>query len=216
MQVENINPNINFNAKIQRFNHNFIPKVGRFSEITGKYEPCKVNCLIVDDKSIGDVSALYEISKEWQYLDNSPVLANFTPNIYHIVAEKYKGNDYYRNIKTFLLTEQADNFEHLNDKKILSIACVEETIPNILGHIKYIQGNPEYTYKKNSTYKGVGSTLLDTLKEMYNHITLKSEKSYSVKQFYRKNNFIEEPKNSCSFKWSRDIFSILGIGKNCK
>lgn len=214
MRVENINPDISFNAKVLKFN-NFVPEVGRFSKNTGGYEQCKVKCLLVDDSS-ADIEALYNISQDWQYVNNLPNYANFTENVYNNALEKSRGNNYFDKVKTYILSSQTDSFEKLDERRILAVASVEETIPDIAGHISYIQGNPDYTYSKNSLYAGVGTSLMKCLQRVYNHITLKSENSYSVKKFYRKNDFIEEPKHSCSFKWSKDILSVLGIGKDCK
>ena len=215
MRVENINPNTNFGANLLRFKNNFVPKVGHLSKITGKYEQSSVSCLLVDG-SAADIDALYHISQDWQYVNSKYCYSNFTSNIYHNALKKSQGNSFYDKIKTYVLTSQTDNFEKLEDDKILAVACVEESIPNIAGHISYIQGNPNYTYDKGAKYAGVGTSLMKCLQTVYNHITLKSEQSYSVKKFYRKNDFIEEPKNSCCFKWSKDLFSVLGIGKDCK
>lgn len=209
MRVENTS-NINFNANILRFKNNFVPKVGLMSKITGKYEQRSVNCLLVDG-SPDDINALYQISRDWQYLNSKWRYSNFTPDIYINALEKSQGNSFYDRIKTYVLTSQTDNFEKLEDDKILAVASVKESIPNIAGHISYIQGKPDYTYENNSKYAGVGTSLIKCLQKVYNHITLKSEDSYRVKNFYRKNDFIEEPKNSCCFKWSKDLFSILGI-----
>ena len=211
MRVENINPNINFNANVLRFKNDFVPKVGHLSKITGKYEQSSVNCLLIDDSSEADITALYNIARDWQYVNSQGHNANFITNIYYYALKKSQGSSFYDKVKTYVLTSQTDNFENLDGQKILAVASVEDSIPNIAGHISYIQGNPDYTYVKGSLYAGVGTSLMKCLQKVYNHITLKSEKSYSVKQFYRKNNFIEEPKNSCNFKWSNDIFSILGI-----
>jgi ribosomal protein S18 acetylase RimI-like enzyme len=193
MRVEKTN-SINFGARL-------IDQVS----IAKKLKDCSIgkpniSCVEIDSKNTEDINALYQVTKDWQ--DDI-----FSINIYNNLIGKYNGSSFYKEYKTFAITNQDNPPNVLDSKKIIALAEIKELIPHSVAHITHIQVNPEY-YDK-----GIGTSMLDILKQMYSHITLTSTSNHKAKEFYRKNDFIESPAHSSKFSWTRDIFSMLGIGK---
>jgi len=199
MKIENIKTNINFNAR-------YIGKaeVVQLCKETGKYNPIETSFAEIDTSNRLDINALNKISKIWEELST---------NIYHNTSEKFIGNKSYRNIRTFAITKQNDDFEHLDENKILALADVEETIPNKACHLCHIMGDPNYVKAITPEYMGPGTSLMKNLQNIYDHIKLISENNQKTRMFYRKNDFYEHPPKSNRFSWSKDIFSVLGINK---
>ena len=203
MKVQNINPNINFNAKFCRRGY----EVNKIFNHGTEYKPNGITVIEIDVNNNADLYALYKITTDWQE-------DTYSVNIYNNALEKLKGISYYKKYRTFAITEQTENFDKLDDKKILALADISEIESLKTAHILHLQVNPNYYYYiKNRNIKGIGTSFLNYFKDMYNRITLCSTTSWGVKEFYRKNDFIEYPNHSCNFSWTRDIFSMLGINK---
>ena len=203
MRVQNISPDINFNA---RFSHSGL-EVSKILRPGTEYQPKGITVIEIDVNNETDLNALFDITKDWQY-------DTFSVNIYNNAVKKAKGIPLYDKYRTFAITEQTENFDKLDDKKILALADISETKSINAAHIHHIQVKPDYDfYENNRIIKGIGTSFLNYFKEIYNHITLSSTTNWRVKEFYRKNGFTEEPKHSCKFSWSKDIFSMLGINQ---
>lgn len=131
-----------------------------------------------------DIQALEDITK-WEN-------DKFACNIYKHLKDGCAADIY-------LSTSQTDNFEKLDSSKILGIAQI--TPNHILGaFLDYFQVKPDLNNK------GLGSSILDSLKRIYNKISLMPLQDEKVIKFYKKNGFYEYPEKSNFYMWYKDIF----------
>ncbi|MBR1620001.1 hypothetical protein IJ674_08925 [bacterium] len=72
--------------------------------------------------------------------------------------------------------------------------------------VEHVQVNPNYLNIICPKYVGIGTAMINSLKELCNMMTLFSSKEKSVKHFYAKNGFCEYPPNTNVYTWIKDIF----------
>ena len=72
--------------------------------------------------------------------------------------------------------------------------------------VEHVQVNPNYLNIISPKYVGIGTAMINSLKELCNMMTLFSSKEKSVKHFYAKNGFCEYPPNTNVYTWIKDIF----------
>ena len=147
-----------------------------------------------------DRFALSEIAHYWEH-------DKFAGNI-SVCADLINESKSADGIKIFALTSQGDSFEKLNPEKILGVIETEDTAPFHI-HINRFQTKPDYVYKKDLEYSGIGTSILNSLKEMYNKISAISESDQSVRKFYERNGFYETSKGSNFFIWYKDYFADI-------
>lgn len=159
----------------------------------------------IDPYNREDARAFEKLDKYWRN-------ALYTSGVYDTVAEKYAKNINYKNYKVYALTSQDSNFQYLDDDKILGFAEVIEGVNNNSKiYLNHIEGNPEHIYKTKREISGIGTAMLNGLKDIYNRIDLIARKSKTVKNFYMKNDFTELPPDSGYFIWIKDIFKNFMI-----
>lgn len=131
-----------------------------------------------------DILALNEIAK-WKNDE-------YAKCINHHVSEGYAADVY-------VLTTQQNDFSIIDAKKILGVVQITEN--HVLGcFLDYFQVKPSL---KNM---GIGHSILNSLKMLYNKISLMPAGKKEVKQFYLRNGFVEYPDDSNFFVWYKDSF----------
>lgn len=145
-----------------------------------------------------DLEALGNAVKSWEN-------DKFARNAYYVAGEIKNQNIRYAAHKIYALTSQAGNYETLDPEKILGIAHVA---PFDKDHIllEHLQVKPSYIYNTNPEYKGIGTAIIKSLQNLCNKISLTSSKEKSVKNFYKKNGFMEIMPDVNAFTWTKDIF----------
>ena len=186
-----INNNVSFGAK-------FINKINVGKLENKAYKQVKAAFVEIDPFNESDMFALEDIVKSWQN-------DRFAEDIKETAKLIFKNNTQ-NDIKIFALTSQQDTFEKLNPDNILGLVETEGVIP-FNCHINRFQVKPDYVYKLNLEYRGIGTSILNSLKKMFNKITLISEKDKSVRNFYERNEFAEHPNGSNFYIWYKDYFS---------
>lgn len=189
MRIEN--SNISFGANFCNY-----AKVLKYEKSCGKYNPEDVSFVIIDSNNESDILALKEVYRDW----NSDVLAEA---ILRTAVSKAFGERYFARNKVFALTVQGDKFEKLNPKEIIGLADIR--VLNSKGHIflEHIKVKPLFNEFRGEIIKKIGSAILDSLKAKFPQIYLVALEKQQVKDFYLRNGFVEYPKDSSHFVWSK-------------
>lgn len=143
-------------------------------------------------------------------------------------AEKMRGSDSDNAHKQiYILTEQNENFDRLKSSKILGMANIQQIFDlkteqspkgnkakvakildtkkqNLLitNELEYLQTRPDSVYKCNRRqFKGVGSAILNTIKELYSSIELTA--FYMAANFYEKHGFKNIESYKMKYKWKK-------------
>ena len=128
-----------------------------------------------------DMKALKKTTENWQ-----DSLVDF---IYEDSKDAYLWKLGGRHI--FAVTKQKDNFGNLDYNKILGLAELSEAYK--LNELEILQVNPEATYSTGTLskrkYSGVGTGILDTLKDLYPTKPMKVRSVSHAVSFYKKNGF---------------------------
>lgn len=118
-------------------------------------------------------------------------------------------------IEVYALTRQKNNFNKLNHNKILGFAEMRpDNNDERFAALYRLQVREEartINNPKNKTYKKVGSSILASLKNIYQNISLFSDGGTALEQFYTKNNFIKDSAYPTRFLWSSDYLMKLKI-----
>ena len=178
-----------------------IKKIDKISNIA---LPCKSS--FIESSSLEDAKALQTTSYFWglnsAYSDNIADTAFRIAQLNAAHASIPKFLESYKNSKVFALTLQVDNFESLNSEKILGMVEVDEKVNNNI-FIRHIQADPEEIFSRSRTYSQIGTEILNSLKGLYNKITVHPTKSKTVKHFYEINGFKACKDDSDFYEWSR-------------
>lgn len=190
-----VNSNLSFTAKLIQDRVN----IGRLED-DGRYHDFKSNLVEIDPKCDNDVKALKNAVKYWEN-------DKFGMKACYAVQAAKNDSKYYIHHKVYALTAQQDKFEKLNPDEILGVVHV---VP-LSGRskelfVEHVQANPNYLNKINPKYVGIGTAMINSLKDLCNMMTLFSSKEKSVKDFYAKNGFCEYPPNTNAYTWIKDIF----------
>lgn len=170
-------------------------------KLDGKaYNQIDVSFVELNPFNSDDVSALRQIAKYWE---NDKFAMNIKETAEMIFKDKSADG-----IKIYTLTSQGDSFEKLNPDKILGVIEIEDAAPFHI-HINRFQTKPEYIYGYKPEYKGVGTSILNSLKEMCNKISAISEDDKSTRSFYERNGFYETSKGSNFYTWYKDYFAEI-------
>ena len=86
----------------------------------------------------------------------------------------------------------------------------EQEDGNVLEHLQVKPSAINVNSKKNN-YKGVGSSILKSLKKVYNQITLVSINNENIEKFYKDNGFIEFACAKGNFIWYKNILLRLKL-----
>ncbi len=176
MKINNLNP-VNFGA-------NFITNttIQKYNAKKKSYFPTDVSFVEIDPQNKNDLKALTDAAKYWG--NNDSYALNIASAATGIAAEFINA---VKN-KIYAVTRQTDNFDKLNDQKILCLAHVELE-DNQPAELEYLQVNPDMIYTlKEPQYKHIGTGFLNTLKKIY-HEAIVLNAAYSAATFYEKNGF---------------------------
>lgn len=189
MKLEN---KISFGAK---FINNI--NVGKLNK--NSYIQDHVSFIEINPFNPNDIKALENIAKYWEH-------DKFAGNIYIKAKELSRRFNPEDASKIYALTCQMSNFEKLIDTKILGVTDGFVPFRNKKYiNLDHLQVNPDFIYGFKKEYKGNGTSILNCLKNIYNRISLISLPSFSVKNFYIKNEFVEFPLNSNKFEWVKNV-----------
>ena len=147
------------------------------------YTKEKVAFVELDMTSPQDYHFINSISDSWKYFTDyvDVMCVNFN--------WQYKHPDAPKPPRIFALTEQLDSFDELDHKKALGLVQTNVGLVNNI-NIDLLQTNPDYiNHNRRSDIKYIGTTILDSIKELFKgeHLTV-----YSVEDafpFYLKNKF---------------------------
>ncbi len=192
MRIEN-NYSQSFGAK---FVNNV--NIGKLQSGAKRYCNDSVSFVEIEPNNVDDINALENCSKHWSY-------AKFADNIYHAVCAARNESKYYKDNRVYALTVQTDTFEKLNEDDILGLVHVSPLENNSL-FIEHLQVKPDIIFVNTPEYKGVGTGILNSLKQLTNKITLFPTKDKSVRDFYERNGFFEFPPGCNIFMWVKELF----------
>jgi len=159
-----------------------------------------------DDNYVGSSASLVEIDvtndDDVFAVDDLPKLwgnKNFVSEISKNIKQIYTYADYDTPIKAYAVTLQSSHFEKLKPNKILGIVQLDTRAEDI-NELDYLQVNPKYakTYCKSSdtrSYKGIGSSLLDSIKNIYPSKKIHLTSAPSAVEFYKNNAFVQTKSN---------------------
>ena len=147
----------------------------------------------IDPMNINDIKALDKISQYW--------VDSYAVNMSYVTKAMHEGSLSTNDFKIFALTKQLKDFNNLKSSDILGLV---EITPKGKGsiHINYLQTDPEQVYAIEPDYNKIGSRILDSLKNLYNTITLRPIPGGVVK-FYEKNEFLPTKENPKVYKWTK-------------
>ena len=192
MNITNYN-NQTFGAKLIN-----TASVGKLTPPTNNYSKRWIGFVQIFPEHEPDLEALGNTVKHWEN-------DKFARNAYYAACKIKNRSSYYAAHKIYALTSQPGNYESLDPDKILGIAHV---VPFGKDHLflEHLQVKPSYIYSSNPEYKGIGTAIIESLKNLCNKISLTSSKEKSVKDFYKKNGFKEIMPDVNAFTWTKDIF----------
>lgn len=154
----------------------------------GTFEPKTVSFVELNPEYNPDMDAIREVNKMWN--DRKTLASN-------IIEEMHDSTDFFEHAgkRFFAITEQADSLENIEPSKVLGLT---ETIQ---GHndnvkIKFFVVHPKHQRgKKNAQFKHVGTSLLDSLKEIFQNKTLRGQATPNAMKFYLANGFTKLDSN---------------------
>lgn len=189
MNIVNNNTQINFRAKFKN------PVQILKKDISGHYVPHNAAFVELEPDNANDIKALANINRYWAERDQ------YACNIYTTALELRRNKDLNIFTRIFAVTEQNDNFEKLNDEKILGLAEVSTRKPKEY-YISYIQVDPKNVYSITPEFKRVGTRILDSIKSMADRIVL-SPNSRNTAKFYEGNGFKPCQDRNGFWEWIR-------------
>ena len=166
---------------------------------TNKYVPF----VKIDPFNASDIDALKLASDYW-------MSDRFAKNIYYAACALKNDSKFYKNHEIYALTSQASGFENLEGEKILGLVHVAPFYDTPM-FIEHLQVNPEqlpmysqYLFKKEPIYKGIGTAIINSLKQLSDKISCFPASEKSVKDFYIKNGFVKHPNISNYYVWEKN------------
>lgn len=188
---------VNFNSRIN-FQASFVNSctVGKYLPLKNEYENKEVYFVKLDPLDKNDIDVLDNIADYW--LDDI-----FSINIYNNANDIYQKNlkdDVPYKEFFYALTTQKDNLEKLDYNNVLGI-CDGKMFSKRNVYLSHIQVKPEYIYSYQPEYKGLGTAIINSLKNLYSQIELSSRTDKSIRNFYIKNGFINKPDSKTKFIW---------------
>ncbi|MBO6088373.1 GNAT family N-acetyltransferase [bacterium] len=170
-------------------------------KLDGKtYRQVDVSFVEINPFDADDIKALRNIAKYWK---DDKFITDISVNADMIFKEKSADG-----IKIYALTSQGDSFEKLEPDRILGVIETEDNAPFHI-YINRFQVKPDYVYKRDLEYSGIGTAILNSLKEMCNKISAISERDEYVRKFYERNGFYETSDKSNFYTWYKDYFADI-------
>ncbi len=154
--------------------------------IDSKYHDYQANIVELNTNSNADYITLNKTNCEW---GNCKTILHDIAKIFNFLHLKERESQQER---FFALTKQTENFENLDENKILGVLQTKRQKDNTL-EIENFQVSPDTNYDAIfRKYKHTGKALLESIKEIFekdNKIVLEAEKS--AIPFYEKYGFIK-------------------------
>ena len=177
-------------------------KIKKFDKAAKRYADYPATFVKLDSYNKGDIDAVDTVSKKWKeakYIQQISTAA-------HWIKDKP--------IEVYALTSQQGNFEKLQANRILGLAEIrlDENSKNTLLHYLQVRPGAKHVNQKHKiNYKYVGTTILKSLKNIYNDIYLTADNDNNVIKFYKKNGFIDDFDGSRHFVWSISLLKRLSL-----
>lgn len=161
-------------------------------------QECSASLVELDLKSKADNVCIQDMIYDWGGSDS------YTFHIARNMGQVYyELNDNTSPIpRVFAITEQKDNFDKLNSKKILSIAETTDIKPTIV-NIDFIETHRAQAYgAKDPKYKYLGTALVNCIKSVFKGKALELYSTDKALSFYLKNGFelMSSNFNKCIFR----------------
>ncbi len=188
MQINKLN-SVNFGAKFLTNT-----EISKYNPKKKTYQPLNVSLVEIEPASNDDLRTLVNVAKGWG--KNHTYATDIASTASGIAGDFLPAE----NFKIYALTRQDENYEKLNEHKILGLAQIELE-KHQPAELAYLQVNPETAYASDTRqYKQIGTGFINVLKKIYNKaITLSSV--YSATNFYEKNGFELIDPNKLRYIW---------------
>ena len=182
-------------------------KIKKYNKINKKFMTQTVTFVQLDANNRFDLEAVETAAKKWK---NAPFMKEIA------TASHWMKNV---PIEVYAVTAQKNNFEKLQYKNILGFAEMrQDEKDSKFRELCHLQVNPSAininSKAAKKSYKGVGSSILTSLKKYYDYISLISVDNINIENFYLKNNFIRDYTQQNRFLWSHDFIEMLKIHFN--
>ena len=153
-----------------------------------KFIPKEVSFIEFNKNSVEDLNTLKKLKKRWPLTFASNIFREFT-----LIGDA---------VKVYALTLQEKNFEKLDADDILGLAEISNEESEVT--LEALQTKPKYMYNdknQNSLYKSIGTTLLNSIKNISYIKRIKVHSLFSVIPFYEKNEFKNIDENNSLLTW---------------
>ncbi len=194
MRVEKYNSTM-FKAKFVNFEN-----VGKALKDRHGYSNQQVSFVKIDPFNSGDINALESASKCW-------VNDKLALNIYYAACAIRNKSKYYKNHEVYALTSQSANYENIKDDDILGLIQVSPLEDKSM-FIERFQVDPDLVNSMQPKFKGIGTAILNMLKQMNDKISCFPSSEKSVKDFYIKNGFKKSPDEINYYVWQKNSSQV--------
>ena len=184
MRIEN-NSSVYFNARLMNDNVCIYKKC-----VHPYYFREQASFVEVEKNNISDINSLKRAVYSWLPYDR------FGKFICLCIDDKCKLGELNCN-KVYALTSQQNEFDKLDNNKILGLVDIIEV--DDAAYMPYIQVDPHMLYPSEPEYKGIGTAMIECLKNFYNRISCEPIDEDSVIRFFEKNGFVR--KNFATYEW---------------
>lgn len=194
-KINTINNNLSFKAKY--LNNVNIEKL---NPKNGNFEPEEVSLVEFDPQNVHDTMAICNTHRNWPREQFASAIAYQAMLMSETPFEDEPNSIY-------IMTQQKNNFDYLDDSKILGLAEIEKENKGVY-RLNYIQTDPEKSSFMNSRseYKNIGKKMLDFLKTKYTNSTIKlNAANNTVAKWYKKNGFKLRDSDTRLFEWRKTI-----------
>ena len=139
--------------------------VSKYNNQFGDFMACPANFVLLDKTCPADIEAVNQVEGKWR---NAEFIKKIRLHANWMSQHKF---DY---VKIFALTTQTDKFEKLDPSKILGFADISRNNNSKKVILEFLQVAPNAKNVENNIepqFKGCGTAILESLKEIYNTIT---------------------------------------------
>ena len=179
-------------------------KIKKFDEVSESFANYSVAFVKLDPNNKDDLRVVDAAVIQWKDADYIKKIATAS----HWIGKAP--------IEVYALTTQKNNFNKLKPSKILGFAEMrKDQIRLDFNWLYYLQVNPKAINinKTNSSnqYKYVGTSILKSLKKIYNNISLYSVNIPPIIKFYKDNGFIKDFIGENHYLWTSNLLKRLKI-----
>lgn len=170
-------------------------KIGKL--FNGRYANESVSFVKIDPFNHGDINTL-------EYCANYWANDKFALNIYYAARALRNKSKYYEGHEVYALTAQTADYEKLEKTDILGLVQVSPLEDKSM-YIEHFQVDPALVNNSQPTYKGVGTAILNLLKQLNDRISCCPSFEKSVINFYIKNGFKKSPDVINYYSWQKTV-----------